>query len=159
MRVPGVGNPREVIGAACVSLELEGLMLEALSPLLDSAPLGPSLRRYANAAAVVATELGPIELLALLQRIERAFGRRRRGRRWRARPLDLDIVLWSGGVWLSDGLTIPHPAFRHRGFVLGPAAAIAQHWRDPGTGLTVRHLRARLTHPRRVPSGRPWSGP
>ena len=151
MRVPGVGAPRRVIAAALASLEAQALRVEAISPVIVSAPLGPSRRRYANAAGVVATGLAPPELLALLQRVERAFGRRRRGRRWRARPLDLDIVLWSGGAWLGPALAIPHPAFRSRAFVLGPAAAIAPAWRDPATGLALAHLRARLTAHRPLP--------
>lgn len=159
MRVPAIGGPRRVIEAALAALEAERVAVEAFSPILATAPLGPSSRRYANAAAVVASELAPPALLAVLHGIERAFGRRRRGARWRARPLDLDIVVWSGGAWGSPGLTIPHPAFRHRAFVLAPAAAIAPRWRDPGTGSQMRHLRARLTHPRRLPSGGGWSGP
>jgi 2-amino-4-hydroxy-6-hydroxymethyldihydropteridine diphosphokinase len=79
-----------------------------------------------------------------LQSIEARFGRRRRGQRWRARVLDLDIVLWSGGAWASPGLIVPHVAFRERLFVLGPAAKIAGDWRDPVTGLSLRQLLARL---------------
>ena len=148
MRVPGVGAPRQVIEAALAALDAEGVALEAASPIIDSAPLGPSQRNYANAAAVVATQLAPLDLLALLQRIERAFGRRKRGRKWRARPLDCDIVLWSGGIWTSAALTIPHPEFRRRSFVLDPAITVAARWRDPVTGLTLARLHARLTHPR-----------
>lgn len=159
MRVPGLGGPRRVIEAALAALEAEGLILESASRVVGTAPLGPSLRHYANAVAVVATSLDPRVLLSLLQRIERSFGRRRRGLRWRARPLDLDIVLWSGGGWSDASLTIPHPGYRSREFVLAPAAAVAAAWRDPVTGLTLRHLRTRLTRPRRVPSERPWSGP
>ena len=148
MRVPGVGAPRQVIKAAMAALETEELTLEAISPVIVSAPLGPSLRRYANAAVLVSTELAPPDLLVLLQRIERAFGRRKRGQKWRSRPLDCDIVMWSGGMWTSAALTIPHLAFRSRPFVLGPAAAIARSWREPVTGLGLRHLDARLTRPR-----------
>ena len=148
MRVPGVGGPRLVLAAALEALAATGLEIEAAAPIVESAPFGPSLRRYANGAALVACELDPPELLALLHRIERGFGRRRRGRKWRARPLDLDIVLWSGGAWISQGLAVPHPEFRRRGFVLEPAGAIAPHWRDPVSGLTLARLRARLTRPR-----------
>ena len=148
MRVAGVGDPRRVLAAALAALEAAGLALEAVSPSIASDPLGPSLRRYANAAALVASDLDPPALLAVLQRIEHAFGRRRRGGRWRARPLDLDIVLWSGGTWLNAALIIPHPEFRHRAFVLGPASTAAPRWRDPITGLALRHLHARLTRPR-----------
>ena len=127
-----------------------GLALEAASPIITSAPVGPSRRRYANGAAQIASPLDPPALLALLQRIETAFGRVRRGQRWGARTLDLDVILWSGGPWCSKTLTVPHPCFRQRTFVLGPAATVAPHWRDPGTACTIRHLHARLTRPRPI---------
>jgi 2-amino-4-hydroxy-6-hydroxymethyldihydropteridine diphosphokinase len=148
-----------VLRAALAALAAEpGLTLEAASPILASAPLGPSRRRYANAAAVVASALDPPNLLARLHAIERRFGRRRRGAKWRARTLDLDIVLWSEGPWATPGLTVPHPAFRGRGFVLAPAARIAPRWRDPLSGLTLRQLAARLTRPRPAPT-RERTGP
>lgn len=143
MRVPSIGGPRAVIAAALIALEQEGLSLAAVSRIIDSAPVGPSQRRYANAAAVVETNLAPPKLLSRLQQIERAFGRNRRGQPWRARPLDLDIVAWDGGIWVSPGLVVPHPHFRERSFVLAPAAQIAPAWRDPLSGLTLRQLAAR----------------
>lgn len=151
VRHPRYGPPRRVIAAALGELEAAGAGIVARSAIFDTAPLGPSNRRYANAAAVIESALPPEEMLSVLQRIEHAFGRRRRGRRWRARVLDLDLVLWSGGSHRSERLTIPHPEFRRRTFVLTPAAAIASRWRDPATGLTPRHLHARLTRPRPLP--------
>ncbi|MBV1691018.1 2-amino-4-hydroxy-6-hydroxymethyldihydropteridine diphosphokinase [Novosphingobium sp. G106] len=148
-----LGCPEAVLRAAFAALDGKGLKLKAVSAVVASRPLGPSLRRYANAAAVVKSKLAPDELLDRLKAIEQRFGRRIGGRRWGARVLDLDIVLWSGGAWSSPPLTIPHPAFRTRRFVLGPAAAIAPRWRDPLTALTVRHLLARLTRPRPLPIG------
>ncbi|MEO5598015.1 MAG: 2-amino-4-hydroxy-6-hydroxymethyldihydropteridine diphosphokinase [Novosphingobium sp.] len=149
------GAPRAVIAAALRELDGKGMKVKRASPIIDSSPLGPSLRRYANAAALVKTALNPPELLERLHHIERKFGRRRRGGPWRARVLDLDIVLWSGGAWASPklmgGLIVPHTQFRQRAFVLGPAKAVAPGWRDPITGLTLRQLDARLTRPRPVP--------
>lgn len=130
----------------------------ARSPILASAPEGPSQRRFANAAVLLDSESDPPDLLAGLQRIEREFSRRRSGQRWRDRTLDCDIVLWSGGMFAAPDLLIPHPLFRRRAFVLQPAAAIAPQWRDPMTGLTLRQLSARLTRPRTMPSAPPWSG-
>ena len=146
MRVPRIGTPRRVLGAAIRALEREGLKVQAISPVISSPAVGPSLRRYSNGAAVVESELAPPAMLALLQNIEGRFGRtraQRRGQRWRARPLDLDIVLWSGGIWDSSGLTVPHREMRRRDFVLQPASAIARDWRDPVTALKVAHLTAR----------------
>ncbi len=143
------GRPEAVLRAALGELDRKGLTLKAASAIVGSAPIGPSLRRYANAAALVKTRLAPDELLDRLKTIERRFGRRMGGQRWSARVLDLDVVLWSGGAWSSPELTVPHVAFRQRRFVLGPAAQIAPTWRDPLTGLTMRHLLARLLKSRR----------
>ncbi len=141
------GPPERVLQAALSELAERKITIEAVSPVLPSAPLGPSLRRYANSAAVIKTRLGPEALLGVLQAAERKFGRRRGGQRWAARVLDLDIVLWSGGMWASPGLLIPHPRFRQRAFVLTPALAVGAKWRDPVTGLTLRQLRTRLLRP------------
>jgi 2-amino-4-hydroxy-6-hydroxymethyldihydropteridine diphosphokinase len=118
------------------------------SAIIDSAPLGPSRRRFANAAAIISAELSPPTLLRRLHDIERHFGRVRRGQAWQARTLDLDILLWSGGMWADGDLAIPHPALRSRNFVLTPAAMIAPDWRDPVTGLTIRQLQSRFNRPK-----------
>ena len=137
----------------------EGVEPIDVAPVLLSDPVGPSLRRYANSAAVIETQIDPPALLARLKRLEREFGRRGGGQRWTSRVLDLDVILWSGGPFADDALTIPHPLFRKRDFVLAPAAHIAPDWRDPITGFTVRQLHARLTRPRAVRRAATWSGP
>ena len=137
-----------MLRAALERIGSEGVQVLAAAPVLLTEPVGPSLRRYANSAALVATSLDPPAMLALAKQVERAFGRRPGGQRWTSRVLDIDLVLWSGGPFAGPDLTIPHPLFRDRAFVLGPAAAIAPRWRDPLTGLTLRQLHARLTRPR-----------
>jgi 2-amino-4-hydroxy-6-hydroxymethyldihydropteridine diphosphokinase len=159
IRHPRIGAPPKVVRAAARALTERGIVVEQLSPVHATRPLGPSSRRFANAAAVVTTELAPLSLIAETKRIEQAFGRRTLGRRWRARILDIDIVLWSGGPWRSPTLRIPHPEFRRRAFVLLPAVQLAPRWRDPRTGLTLCHLAARLTRQRPTPTARSRSGP
>ena len=150
-RSPKHGSPRAVLAAAAARIGRRLGRVCAVSPVIDTAPVGPSLRRYANGALVLETELTPRKLLHKLLALETRFGRRRMGQRWRARVLDLDIVLWSGGIVTQPGLLISHPLFCTRDFVLGPAAKIAPRWRDPVTGLSLTHLHARLTRPRRLP--------
>ncbi|PWG03313.1 2-amino-4-hydroxy-6-hydroxymethyldihydropteridine diphosphokinase [Sphingosinicella humi] len=132
------GAPADTVRAAA-----ETLGVQLLSSIRATPALGPAGRGFANAAAIVATDLEPSDLLAELKSIERAFGRRG-GRRWGPRVLDLDIVLWSGGPYEGEGLVIPHPSFRDRLFVLEPLSEIAADWRDPVTGATVRQLLHRL---------------
>ena len=141
------GPPERVLLAALLALDRQGLTLERAGPLVRSAPLGPSRRRYANGAALIKTKLKPPAMLGRMKDIEAQFGRRNAGQRWSARVLDLDLVLWSGGSWCSPSLTIPHPQFRRRAFVLGPAQRIAGGWRDPLSGLSLRQLYARLLRP------------
>ena len=149
-RHPIFGRPREVVEVAAEILDETLGTVAAVSPIVDSTPVGPSQRRFANAALLLESRLEPHGLLACLHEAEAAFGRVRRGQRWQARTLDLDIVLWSGGIFTSPDLIIPHPLFRERDFVLGPAAAIAPRWRDPLTGLSLRQLHARLSKARRA---------
>lgn len=139
------GSPVAEVAAAIAALG--GVVAE--SPVLSSAPIGPSIRRFANAVILVESAVAPPAMLARLKAIERAFGRRR-GARWGARVIDLDIVAWSGGAWRSKGLCVPHAAFQDRDFVLAPLRAIAPVWRDPRTGLTPRHLLARLRKVKRL---------
>ncbi|SEL54157.1 2-amino-4-hydroxy-6-hydroxymethyldihydropteridinediphosphokinase [Sphingomonas palmae] len=141
------GGPRQEVAAA---LRLLGGIA---SPIIASAPVGPSTRTFANAAALIESDEAPAALLRRLKAIERAFGRGR-GRRWGARVIDLDIVLWLGGRVDTRALCVPHRAFRERAFVLEPASRIAPGWRDPVTGLTIRQLHARLTRRRPAPSSR-----
>ncbi|WP_030540484.1 2-amino-4-hydroxy-6-hydroxymethyldihydropteridine diphosphokinase [Sphingobium sp. DC-2] len=117
--------------------------VRAMAPVMPTRPLGPSARQFANSALIVESRLTPGEMLLALQRIETQLGRRRH-RRWGARSMDIDIILWSGGQWKSRSLLIPHPAFRQRAFVLGPLSQIAPAWRDPLSGRSVRHIEARL---------------
>ncbi|MBB3990215.1 2-amino-4-hydroxy-6-hydroxymethyldihydropteridine diphosphokinase [Croceicoccus naphthovorans] len=130
--------------SAAVDAVAELAEVMTLSRVVRSRPLGPSLREYANAALVLRTDCEPEDLLEALQSIERSFGRKRRGSAWSARTLDLDIVLWSGGSWCTPHITIPHPEFRRRTFVLGPAAQVAPNWRDPISNLTLLQLDHRL---------------
>jgi len=149
-RHPRYGRPQDVILAALENFSRKGFEVLGVSTIIRSRPIGPSLREYANAAALIRHHSDPLAILETLQSIESSFGRRRRGQRWRARVLDLDIVLWSGGIWADTNLRIPHPQFRDRPFVLGPAIEIARDWKDPISNLSLAQLNARLTRAHRL---------
>jgi len=137
------GSPAATVRAAMTTLAADAASRIHLTPAL-----GPAGRSFANAAAILSSRLDPPDLLAQLKRIERSFGRRN-GRKWGARVLDIDIILWSGGPWGDSALIVPHPEMRVRRFVLEPLAEIAPDWRDPLTGATVRQLLHRARRPAR----------
>ncbi len=130
------GSPQDEIRAALAAIG----GVRRVSPIITTAPVGPSIRAFANAAALVDSPLAPPAMLRHLKAIEQDFGRRR-GQRWGARVIDLDIILWSGGRWRSPELAVPHIAYATRSFVLHPLAAIVPDWRDPRDGRTVRQMR------------------
>jgi 2-amino-4-hydroxy-6-hydroxymethyldihydropteridine diphosphokinase len=136
------GAPGETIRAAARAIHAD-----RLSRIRSTPAMGPAGRGFANAMAILRTDLEPLELLDMLKATERGFGRRA-GRRWGPRILDLDIILWSEGPFEANGLVIPHAGFRERRFVLDPLAELVPDWRDPLTGRTVRQLLARLRKPR-----------
>ena len=98
---------------------------------------------FLNAAAIGHVALGPRHLLDVLLAIERARGRERPFPN-APRTLDLDLILYGQAIVSEPGLTVPHPRFRERAFVLGPLVEIAADMRDPVTGKTVGELWAEL---------------
>jgi 2-amino-4-hydroxy-6-hydroxymethyldihydropteridine diphosphokinase len=94
---------------------------------------------FLNAAIVGGTDLSARQLLAVLLAIESDRGRERPFP-GAARTLDLDLVLLGDQVIDEPRLTVPHPRFRERRFVLEPLVEIAPELRDPVTGKTVREL-------------------
>ena len=138
------GRPPQVVMAAIAELDRRFGLFDA-SPLLLNPASGGAGRDFANAVALVESHLAPPAMLAALKTLEREFGRRP-GRRWGARVLDLDLLLWSGGKWRSRDLTIPHAALDQRDFMLRPLAAVAPAWRVRDH-LTSRHLLHRLARP------------
>lgn len=82
----------------------------------ETAPLGPVPQGpYLNQMIAIETELSPRELLAELQRIERAAGRTR-DVRWGPRTLDLDIVRYEHQMVADADLQVPHLAAEERDF-------------------------------------------
>jgi len=100
----------------------------AVSRVYETAPLGgpDGQGPYLNVVVELAVQPGadPYRLLEECRRLEAAAGRVR-SVRWGPRSLDVD-VLWIDGVALTDpDLTVPHPRWRERRFVLAPLAELA----------------------------------
>jgi len=124
--------------------------LTALAPIVhnlrvstfhDTAPVGvPGPQpMFLNAAAVGETTLSANALLEQLLAIEASLGRVRPYPN-APRTVDLDLILYDAAIEESARLTLPHPRFRERRFVLEPLAEIAPDWRDPVTGKSVDEL-------------------
>lgn len=124
-----LGDRLATLRSAVRSLgEVSGTRAVAASAVYETRPVGPSIEPFLNAAVELHTRLSPQALLEELLAIEARHGRERR-RRWDARTLDLDLLMYlqpgAGGAWepsrmRADGLTLPHPRIAERDFVLVP---------------------------------------
>lgn len=80
---------------------------------------------FANAVGVGWCRLSPLQGLARLQRIETAFGRDRRREGFHgARPLDLDVIDVGGLRLDHPRLSLPHPRWPLRPFVVAPLTEV-----------------------------------
>lgn len=101
---------------------------------------GPSGQSsFLNGVAVFDTNSRAREVLLWLQDLEQKLGRQRH-ERWAARSIDLDVVLHGSLVGGANDLTVPHPRYTARRFVLRPACDVAPDYRDPRFGWTLKQL-------------------
>jgi 2-amino-4-hydroxy-6-hydroxymethyldihydropteridine diphosphokinase len=96
-----------------------------VSSLYRTAPVGgpPNQPDYLNAVMTFQWHRSPFALLALIHRIEAAFGRERQVR-FGPRTLDIDILAIPGLSIKSTELILPHPRVAERAFVLVPLAEV-----------------------------------
>jgi 2-amino-4-hydroxy-6-hydroxymethyldihydropteridine diphosphokinase len=124
---------------AAVALMRRVMRVERLSRIYETAPVGPPQPDYLNAAALVAYDGGPEDLLDALHGIEAQLGRLRR-ERWAPRTIDLDILFIEGLALETDRLVVPHPHLTERAFALRPMADVSPEALDPETGRPYAEL-------------------
>jgi len=136
-----LGDREQMLRLALEKLAAEpSVELVAASQLRETDPVDfLDQPRFLNAAAAVETDLSPRQLLARLQLIECELGRRRAGRRFGPRVIDLDLLLYGSETVNEPELVIPHPRLHLRRFALEPLAELDPELEVPGKG-SVRAL-------------------
>lgn len=112
-----------------------------ISSVYETAPVNAPPPDFLNLVVAGATSKSADvvlhELLAIEERMHRT-----RGARNAPRTLDLDLIFHSAHMLRSRDLTLPHPRYRDREFVLAPLRELALPWVDPQTQLPIATLGA-----------------
>jgi 2-amino-4-hydroxy-6-hydroxymethyldihydropteridine diphosphokinase len=127
--------------------------VELLRPVLGGLQQAPLYRSRAvgytdqpdflNTALSGTTDLEPLELLQCLKQIERQVGRTPTFRHG-PREIDIDIIFYDDLELQTPELTLPHPEFTARDFVLQPLVDLNPFLINPANGQTVQALLAQL---------------
>ncbi len=134
---------------ACARIEvLPDTRVVARSRIYETAPVGvkPQYQdmAYLNAVLVVETQL-PVETVSdRIHAIEAEMGRVRGDDRFAPRPIDIDILYAGREIRDDDSLTLPHPRWADRRFVLQPLADVRPGMVLPGYTQRVIDLLANL---------------
>lgn len=115
--------------------------LIAQSDVYETEPWGyADQENFYNMAILGETTLDPFDLLTFIKEIEMAMGRIKTVRNG-PRIIDLDLIFYGDKTIATDNLTVPHPRYHERGFVLTPLGDLAKHAdfaADPVTGAQFK---------------------
>ncbi|MBN2781595.1 MAG: 2-amino-4-hydroxy-6-hydroxymethyldihydropteridine diphosphokinase [Candidatus Marinimicrobia bacterium] len=117
----------------------EHIVYETQSSLWLSEPLYDTDQpHFVNAVAKYLSDLDPYEVLDFIRLIETRFLRSRDPLRPKGpRTLDIDILFYGNRRIATERLSIPHPRFHERKFILFPMAEIDVNYRVPGTSRNI----------------------
>lgn len=124
------------------AVELLGASIHDISqaPVYHSKPIGHTDQGvFLNTALRGRTNLEPDTLLEFIKEVEDKVGRTPTFTNG-PRQIDVDIILYDDLRLETPALTVPHPAFRDRDFVLRPLADLDPDLIDPSTGRTISQL-------------------
>ncbi len=130
-----LNNPKIQLKRAFSALkEQTYIKISALSKYyISKSLLNTSQPDYCNAVVAIDTTLSAIELLKICQAIEHVAGRVRK-KKWEARIIDLDILIFGNKIIRTEKLIIPHAEITKRAFVLIPLFDIAPDLYIPTVG-------------------------
>lgn len=103
--------------------DLPDTQLLKASSFYRSAPYEAQGPDFINAVALLQTHLSALDLLHALQALELQSGRERPFKN-APRTLDLDIIFYGDLALATPELTLPHPRWHERAFVLLPLAEL-----------------------------------
>lgn len=135
-----LGDRENNISLALKYLEKEVGVITKKSLIYETKAWGLNTQPdFLNIAVEIDTNLLPVNLLKKTQNIENLIGRKR-GEKWAARTMDIDILFYDQEIIKTEKLVIPHPLMVERLFVLKPLNDIAPDLIHPILKITIKQL-------------------
>lgn len=132
-----IGESRKYIKCAVKALKEKGFGIEKISSVYETEPVNfKDQENFINIALSGYFDGEPEELLTVISNIEDSLGRVRVFK-YGPRRIDIDIILAGDKVVSNSDLTVPHPEYRNRKFVLIPVCEIEPDLKDPVTGRSM----------------------
>jgi 2-amino-4-hydroxy-6-hydroxymethyldihydropteridine diphosphokinase len=94
---------------------------------------------FLNQAIEIQSPYSPLGLLQQISAIEQRLGRVRT-KKWAARHMDIDILVYGEQVINTEVLQVPHPEIQNRRFALLPLCEIAGDMIHPVFGLEFSEI-------------------
>ncbi|MCM8784866.1 MAG: 2-amino-4-hydroxy-6-hydroxymethyldihydropteridine diphosphokinase [Candidatus Omnitrophica bacterium] len=114
--------------------------IKKISSFFENPPVNAKGGFFLNGAIEVETNLSPEQLLERLKDIEKKIGRKFPHKKGDAREIDLDIIFYEKRKIKTKKITIPHPQYRKRIFVLKPLLEITPDFIDPELNKKIKEI-------------------
>lgn len=152
-----LGNRFEFLQQAVDSIFEEVGTIVKISSVYETPAMGFEGAPFLNCVLFVQTVLAPSQVLKLILKIERSMGRKRaNSKEYTSRPIDIDILFVDDLVKKTKALTIPHPEFENRRFVIQPMAELNAEYEHPVSGKNMVRILADTTDQSKINKLSKW---
>ncbi len=105
----------------------------------------PEQDHYYNCVWELETDLQPLDLIEMLQRIENELGRVRSADKYAPRTIDLDLIAYGNFAMQSETITLPDPDIATRPFLAIGLAELAPEMKLPGSEKCLRDIASAMS--------------
>lgn len=133
-----LGNRIQYLQQAVDMIQQQIGKVKQISSVWESPSWGFSSFPFLNACIAIESPLSPIEILEKIQAIEKKLGREKNNPKqgYQARTIDIDLIFYHKQTLQLPNMTLPHPNYQKRAFVLLPLSEIMENMTPDGQNIS-----------------------